>query len=151
MTNMRYAFESLNCSCCKNQHIFAPAVFHGKENIMGKCFSVSQKKGGVWVMLSICFRCTAWTSFAIFYEAEDKTKREKIPHLYLLHKFLSLYVFLFYKAKREKYLIFIKRTLFRKNRHVSRPRELTHLYNELTTSWTMPVNKNWQCFWTDTT
>ena len=93
-------------------------------------------------MLSICFRCTACTSIAIFYEAEGKTKREKIPHLYLLHKFLSLYVFLFYKAKREKYLIFIKRTLLRKNRHVSRPREVPHLYNEHTTSWAMPVNKN---------
>ena len=104
----RKAFESLNFSW-KNAvkiHIFLPQLCSTEKKISWKMFLFHRKKGeGVWVMLSICFRCTVCTSIAIFYEAEDKTKREKIPHLHLLHK-IVFFVFLFYRAKREKYLTF---------------------------------------------
>ena len=52
-------------------------------------------------MLSICFRCTVCTSIAIFYEAEDKTKREKIPHLHLLHK-IVFFVFPLLQSEERK-------------------------------------------------
>ena len=104
----RKAFESLNFSW-KNAvkiDIFLPQLCSTEKKISWKMFLFHRKKGeGVWVMLSICFRCTVCTSIAIFYEAEDKTKREKIPHLHLLHK-IVFFVFLFYRAKREKYLTF---------------------------------------------
>ena len=99
----RKAFESLNFSW-KNAvkiHIFLPQLCSTEKKISWKMFLFHRKKGeGVWVMLSICFRCTVCTSIAIFYEAEDKTKREKIPHLHLLHKIVFL--FSSFTERREK-------------------------------------------------
>ena len=100
----RKAFESLNFSW-KNAvkiHIFLPQLCSTEKKISWKMFLFHRKKGEG--MLSICFRCTVCTSIAIFYEAEDKTKREKIPHLHLLHK-IVFFVFLFYRAKRENTLL----------------------------------------------